>query len=269
MENELKDSYQMYKDDLGTILAGFSGQQNTLVIPRVFVEFLGSLETALFFHQCLYWSDRAQLPSRWFYKTYNEWHDELGLSEYQIRKCAKALKPYLVTTVRKAAGSPTVHYQVQWDSFSVSILEFLRERNQRNFSIQPLETSGSLKTEITSETTHTLSKGGVFPEWFSELRRIKGFDMTYEEVLAWGKGEGISVDVLSQTAYAYASKYGTTKKYTYKRVVLTYKNWCLGSKNGRSPQYGTTSENQGTHSRGPSGSSGSIYAGEKQRLGQE
>ena len=245
MDKETKDSYQMYKDDLGAILAGFSGQQNTLVIPRAFVEFFNSLETALFFNQCLYWSDRAQLADRWFYKTYHEWHDELGLSEYQIRKCAKALKPYLVTTVRKAEGSPTVHYQVKWDCFSVSILEFLRERNQRNFSIQPLETSGSLKTEITSKTTSLISKEGWL-DWFIAVHDIKGFEKTYEDVLAWADNKGISSEMLEETAYALAGKWDGKK---YKDPWRTFQNWCLRGKNGRS-QHGTAGENQpGRHTR--------------------
>jgi hypothetical protein len=245
---EMKDSYDRYKDDLNTMLAGFAGRQNSVVIPRVFVEFFGSLEMALFFNQCLYWSDRAQIADRWFYKTYEEWREELGLSEYQIRKSARALSEYIETIVRKAQGNPTVHYRVKWDTFSVSFLEFLKERNQRNLSIEPLETSVSLKTEITPEITSniTIQEGAIdkrqLPDWYIILASIPGFKRSVMDCLTWVSEKDYTRDELEQTAYDLKGKWNSKKMFdawaTFQGWLKRNRKWAE-ERNGKNEQHGT------------------------------
>lgn len=168
---EGEDSYTQYKGGLRRLLSDFSGQGNTLVIPRPFVDFLGGLEVALLFSQMLYWSDRTRQPERWFYKTYTDWNTELGLSEYQVRKAVKKLtewqinddpKPLLATEVRKAQGNPTVHYRVIWDNFSESFLHFLQERNRSNSRNEGKETSGSSNRDYNREYSQGPTPGEGF-----------------------------------------------------------------------------------------------------------
>src|SRR5699024_5414269 len=58
------------------------------------------------------------------------------LSEYQVRRSSKNLRDLglIETEVKRANGSPTVHYKVNMDELSVSILNKLKERNQTNLS---------------------------------------------------------------------------------------------------------------------------------------
>ena len=124
-------------------IEAISGHANLLTIPRVFVDFTGALDTALFLSQSIYWSDKGDQDG-WFFKSYSDWQKEITLSEYQIRKAATTLKEMgiLETKIRKAYGSPTVHYRINKEIFSDSFLKFLKERNLKN--------SRNIYTEITT-----------------------------------------------------------------------------------------------------------------------
>ena len=43
---------------------------------------------ALLLSQILYWSDRTSDPDGWFAKSYADWHDEVALTERQIKRSA-------------------------------------------------------------------------------------------------------------------------------------------------------------------------------------
>jgi len=106
------------------------GQANILTIPRVFIDMLGDIETALFLSQVIYWSDRGKQFGGWFYKTYQEWERELGLNEYKIRKAKKKLEELgiLQTKIKKADGNPTVHYKLLIKPFEDWFLQNLKDR---------------------------------------------------------------------------------------------------------------------------------------------
>jgi hypothetical protein len=110
------------------------GQANILTIPRVFIDFLGDLETALFLSQVIYWSDRGKQFGGWFYKTYQEWEQELGLNEYKVRKAKTKLENLgiLQTKIKKADGNPTVHYKLLAKPFDDWFLQNLKERSCEN-----------------------------------------------------------------------------------------------------------------------------------------
>jgi hypothetical protein len=139
------------------LIKAFAGNANILSVPRIFISYTGDLNSALLLSQLLFWSDKGTNRD-WIYKTYAELTEEITLSEYQIRKAAKKLTEMdiLETKVKRANGSPTVHYHLKSDEFSVSILKFLQYPNQRNLSIQPEETQDSL-TEITTEITQEIT----------------------------------------------------------------------------------------------------------------
>lgn len=137
------------------LITQFSGQENIFTIPRMFVHFTGDLNTAALLNQIIFYSDKSKCNKQgYFYKSYKEWEQELGLSEYQVRRSTKQLKEIGIVDTRlfKANGSPTVHYKLNYEELSESILKFLKIPNQSNSRIQPKETKESL-TEITTENT--------------------------------------------------------------------------------------------------------------------
>lgn len=129
-----------YRRMVVALLAQFSGQENTLTIPRPFISMCGGdVTAALLLNQILYWSDRTNNPDGWFYKSYREWDEELGLSAYQVKRAINgdprskkgffglhalgvetALKP-----VDALKGAPTLHYRINRDTFGGELMRFI------------------------------------------------------------------------------------------------------------------------------------------------
>lgn len=123
-------------NDIKNVISTFSGTERHITVPRVYLEMLGDFNTAAFLNQMIFWSDKTRRTDGYFYKTYTEWNEELLLSEYQVRRSAKILKEkgFIDTKLKKANGSPTLHYKVNMDKLSESILNKLKNRNQTNLS---------------------------------------------------------------------------------------------------------------------------------------
>lgn len=137
-----------------SIIKSLTGQANVLTIPRVFVDFMFSLDGALFLSQVIYWSDKGKDNEGWFYKSYDEWTSEICLSKYEVSKHSKRLQEMglLETKLKKANGAPTVHYRFLFDEFVKSFVKFLDNRMSTNLTMESEETERSL-TETTTETT--------------------------------------------------------------------------------------------------------------------
>jgi hypothetical protein len=113
------------KSQVYDLIRQFSGQANTLTIPRPFITMTGSLEAALLLSQILYWSDRSTMKDGWFAKTYGEWEAELTLTQYQISKAVKALKDFGVETkLKKFKDVPTLHYRINPAVFLNRVMKF-------------------------------------------------------------------------------------------------------------------------------------------------
>lgn len=141
--------------DLVNLIKSLTGQANVLTVPRDFIDYMESLDGALFLSQVIYWSDKGK--DGWFYKTYAEWKDEICLGRYEVERAVKTLKAkgFLETDIRKAAGAPTVHYRFRFVEFSESFCQFLAERNARNSQIESLEISTSSYIDYTETTAKT------------------------------------------------------------------------------------------------------------------
>lgn len=145
-----------FKQQVYDIISQFSGQNNVITINTVYVDFTGSVESALLLSQIIYWTDRTTREDGFFYKTDDEWHKEIKISKYSIRKARKKLESmgFLETKIKKANGSPTVHYRLDKESFINSFISFLRNRkieiaNSQNPNCENERTL----TEITTKTT--------------------------------------------------------------------------------------------------------------------
>lgn len=152
------------KPTISDFVSQFLGQQNTLSIPRAaIVACDGDHLTALALSQIVYWSHRTDDKDGWFAKSYEDWHDELLMSQYQMSRAVKKLREWgVVETKRKKSKyyeyAPTLHYRVNTAALEAlfSIMENEETRyseNQETQQSENEETRYSLYTEITSENT--------------------------------------------------------------------------------------------------------------------
>uniref|UniRef100_A0A6M3JQI8 Uncharacterized protein n=1 Tax=viral metagenome TaxID=1070528 RepID=A0A6M3JQI8_9ZZZZ len=146
---KMRQSGLKNQKDIFSIIKQLAGQANILTIPRIFINFMGSLEGGLFLSQLLFWSDRTKNKYGWFWKTYKDWTSETCLTEYQVRKAAKFCEEmlFLKTKVKKANGNPTLHYKINMEAFINRFLKFL--------SFDPLIFSGTSNRDYTYRMNET------------------------------------------------------------------------------------------------------------------
>lgn len=155
-----------------SLIKSVSGQSNILTIPRVYISLLnGDINAALLLNQIIYWSDRSSRSDGWFYKSYKEWEEEIGMSQFQVNRAAKKLKELNIieTKRKKANNAPTIHYRLNFRLLTNLIIEkldyqetslsnnLILDYQETSQSMDYQETSQSL-TEITETTTKNKTK---------------------------------------------------------------------------------------------------------------
>lgn len=117
------------------------GKDNIIFRIKLFAELLdGDQKAGWMLNQVIYWSDRTKDPDGWFWKTYADWYDEIGLTEREIRRIVRGDKRRkmpkktlqdlgIEVVVRRApTGSPTMHYRINQPLFFAILVDHL-ERN--------------------------------------------------------------------------------------------------------------------------------------------
>ncbi|WP_049401116.1 conserved phage C-terminal domain-containing protein [Staphylococcus epidermidis] len=150
------------RDYISSIITQFSGQNNIIPIPTIYIRITEDYPSAALLNQMIYWSDRTNRKDGYFYKSYNEWYEELHLTEYQVRRATKKLKSFgfVDTALKKANGAPTLHYKVDTKEVSEWILKKVKNGNLRNSRMDSEETQESL-TEITTKTTTEITNNNI------------------------------------------------------------------------------------------------------------
>jgi hypothetical protein len=97
------------------------GQSNVLTVPRVLIDLMdGDIQAALFLGQCIYWSDKGR-DGEWFYKSFTEWRDEIGLSRRQVRRILPIISKWVDTKIETVNRSRTMHYHVNIEALIEAI----------------------------------------------------------------------------------------------------------------------------------------------------
>lgn len=115
------------------IIRSLTGQSNILTVPRVLIDFTGgSIESALFLSQLLFWSDKTTNDG-WIYKSYREWKEEIHITRYALDQARKALEGFgiLETQLKKVNGGPTVHYRLNIEAFVEQFNNFIQEKERK------------------------------------------------------------------------------------------------------------------------------------------
>lgn len=138
-----------------TIISQISGQENIVVVPKLFVKLTGDITTAILLNQIVFYSDKSKRTDGFFYKTYKEWEEEICLTERQVRYSTKKLvnEGLVETTLKKANGAPTVHYKLDYNKLVESILTICQNPTLQSVGIHSDKTSESLTENTTENTT--------------------------------------------------------------------------------------------------------------------
>lgn len=144
------------------LIQEFSGNDRTITIPSLYIKLVGDYAAAALLNQIVFWSDKTNRTDGFFYKKYADWQEELLLSERQVRYATNKLKNLglVETMLKKADGSPTLHYRVDMDKLADSILTKCQNGNLQSVRLDNDKVSDSL-TEITSYNSVVVDEPGI------------------------------------------------------------------------------------------------------------
>ena len=76
---------------------------------------LGSVQSALFLSQFIYWEGKQHDPERWIYKKADEFTEETGLSRNEQRTARKRLKELLILEEKLVGIPPTLQFRIDYE----------------------------------------------------------------------------------------------------------------------------------------------------------
>lgn len=142
-----------------------TGKQRFVMTPRLFIDLLDrDHNAAILLSRIIYWSQRASHPEGWFYKSYAEWYEETGFSEYQVHRVIygdprvktprRTLRDFgvEVKTRRAPGGSPTKHYRINVNALLAAIGDFLGVEFEQQALPQAVESAPAEETMLALET---------------------------------------------------------------------------------------------------------------------
>jgi len=177
-----------FQNQMFNLIHNLTGNDNVLAVPKEFMKFAGDPSTGIMLSQLVYWTGREKRKDGYIYKTYKEWEEELGIPKYYARKAKNNLEDrgLIKTKLKKANGSPTIHYKLNQDKFVEEFIEFLEDkRNDGKDDITQKEninsTNGNSKyhnslTEITTKTNNKDNIGDVEEVWEHYKQVVKDAD---------------------------------------------------------------------------------------------
>lgn len=123
---------------------------------RVFVSLTGSITGALLLSQSVYWQKRCQHEDGWWWKTYEEWTEETGMSREELNSARKRCAEFLKCERR---GVPCRNfYTLDQSALETGIASILDSRPAIKIAGIPRsgwrDSRDLLSTETTSETTY-------------------------------------------------------------------------------------------------------------------
>lgn len=144
------------KKQLVQLIKSISGQSNLITVPRIFIDIAGDLNTAVLLSQIVYWSDKSKREDGWFYKSYPEWEDEIGLTQFQVKRSSDKLGKMGLLEVRlkRANKAPTLHYKLDFLLLTNLIIKKLNNQESEVSDYKETQQSDYKETSQTlTETT--------------------------------------------------------------------------------------------------------------------
>lgn len=85
---------------------------------RVFVVLLGDHASAAFLSQCIYWSKRTKSRDGWFWKTAEQWYEEIVITRTQLDRITKSLEKLGLIQRRKNTLHGVINYRLCTEALS-------------------------------------------------------------------------------------------------------------------------------------------------------
>lgn len=210
--------------NLFDLVSEFSGQKNSVTIPRIYIKLCGGdFTTAAVLSQLVFWSSRGKRSDGYFWKSYEDIANELCEDEItveQVRYAVKKLKTLLCdcffVEVRRANGITTNHYRFD----QLIFLEKLQDLKQKK---SPDTVNGKIPNRENSR-----SGMGKFPDTVNGKIPVPVTDTNHI----------LTTDPNSTSGKDFPPA-KTVKKFVYTDDDLRVANWIFGLIKNLSPNVKT------------------------------
>jgi len=121
------------------LLANFSGQDNLLTVPKLYVRLLGKFDRAHVLNQIIFWSNKSTTQQDdWFYKSYDEWEEETLIKQKTLERIFKELEGLHLceTKVKKVRGLNKLWVKPKLDNVVYAIEQILTQSDSLSISKQ-------------------------------------------------------------------------------------------------------------------------------------
>lgn len=210
--------------NLFDLVSEFSGQKNSVTIPRIYIKLCGGdFTTAAVLSQLVFWSSKGKRSDGYFWKSYEDIANELCEDEItveQVRYAVKKLKTLLCdcffVEVRRANGITTNHYRFD----QLIFLKKLQNLKQRK---SPDTVNGKIPNRENSR-----SGMGKFPDTVNGKIPVPVTDTNHI----------LTTDPISTSGKDFPPA-KTGKKFVYTDDDLRAANWIFGLIKNLSPNVKT------------------------------
>lgn len=210
--------------NLFDLVSEFSGQKNSVTIPRIYIKLCGGdFTTAAVLSQLVFWSSKGKRSDGYFWKSYEDIANELCEDEItveQVRYAVKKLKTLLCdcffVEVRRANGITTNHYRFD----QLIFLKKLQNLKQRK---SPDTVNGKIPNQENSR-----SGMGKFPDTVNGKIPVPITDTNHI----------LTTDPISTSGKDFPPA-KTGKKFVYTDDDLRAANWIFGLIKNLSPNVKT------------------------------
>lgn len=149
----MSNSEQMFSlKTVKAMIKQFTGVDQVIGVPRPFIRMTGDHVSAMVLNQILYLSDSFDSEDGWFYRSREQWEQDICVTPYQLDRAVKHLAQFGVEkAVRKFRGAPTLHFRVDWQKFLSLFTKFLE--NQETKQSSPINKKLDNQETSLSDTT--------------------------------------------------------------------------------------------------------------------
>lgn len=113
------------------LLAHFSGQSSIVTVPKLYIKIAKGQRRGTVLNQCIFWSNKSECEDGWFYKTYEEWDDEICIPERTLRRYFERLENlgFIETKIKKIRGLNVKHVRPNMDKVFDEITNLLNKNH--------------------------------------------------------------------------------------------------------------------------------------------
>lgn len=138
--------------------------------PEIYIQLTGKRNKAKVLNQLIFWSNKSKCKDGWFYKKYEEWEKETGISDRTLRSIFNEFEKegWITTKVKKVYGKNIKHFKIFLDKIMDSIESKLGlkpihadKENNKNKAVQELPQPENLPVPYKENIDHLDKDMGI------------------------------------------------------------------------------------------------------------